>query len=507
MDDNHSYEVKISEKLFDDLDMSFLGKMGSKDILEKYLTCNPDIIKERHLIFKELSSKREFADFIDDVLLKTESLISLLKEGKKYTLRESGNNERKFTSFRELLFFTECIDTLSEGAKSFKNNVSSKFFSDIFDYSESVAESLWYKNAKLYIEKTADEIKNIKSLSLGVNLNAQLGVKEFGIISFNSDYYRTNSIFDKLFAKNIANKDYVCIAPVCGDAGSFSGYSIDVFNNALYRAISSVAGDSISKIRKNFFDIFCDNTSFLISRYDDIKFICLSYRYIVSMEACGLPVCFPEISEEYSVSGIYNPNFAGDIESKRIVKNDVTFDNNGKIYILTGANSGGKTAFLRSVGIAQVLFQLGLPVPAKNAKMQIFTNIFSHFASKIKDIQGGRFENECRNIMDFYNDISSDTLLLLDEMFSTTSSFEGGIISAHVLKKLALSGCKCIYTTHLHELAYKADEINASADIKSRIDNLSAQVTDGICTYKILRKRDNYGSLADAICKKYGFLT
>jgi DNA mismatch repair ATPase MutS len=109
--------------------------------------------------------------------------------------------------------------------------------------------------------------------------------------------------------------------------------------------------------------------------------------------------------------------------------------------------------------------------------------------------------------MDFYNDISSDTLLLLDEMFSTTSSFEGGIISTHVLKKLALSGCKCIYTTHLHELAYKADEINASADIKSRIDNLSAQVTDGICTYKILRKRDNYGSLADAICKKYGFLT
>ena len=187
MDDNHSYEVKISEKLFDDLDMSFLGKIDSKDILKKYLTRNPDIIKERHLIFKELSSNHEFADFMDDVLLKTESLISLLKEGKKYTLRESSNNERKFTSFRELLFFTECIDTLSEGAKSFKKNVSSKFFSDIFDYSEAVAESLWYQNAKLYIEKTADEIKNIKSLSLGVNLNAQLGVKEFGIISFNSD--------------------------------------------------------------------------------------------------------------------------------------------------------------------------------------------------------------------------------------------------------------------------------------------------------------------------------
>ena len=150
------------------------------------------------------------------------------------------------------------------------------------------------------------------------------------------------------------------------------------------------------------------------------------------MQACGLSVCFPEISNEYFIHDLYNPNFAGNIPCHNIIKNDITFDRNGQIYLLTGANSGGKTAFLRSVGISQVLFQLGLPIPAKSAKMKIFKNIFSHFASKVKDETGGRFENECRSILNFYNNISEDTLLLLDEMFSTTSSFEGTIIAEHV---------------------------------------------------------------------------
>ncbi|MBQ8403094.1 MAG: hypothetical protein IJX55_01545 [Clostridia bacterium] len=497
--------VKTSENLFEELDFGFLGKMANNVLLKKYLTQDKYIILQRQAVFKTLCENTEFADFLENLLEKLENLIALKSNNKKYMLRESGNNERAFSEFRELLLFTECVDTVLQGKDKFANINLSTGFAEMFERTEGIAESIWYKNAKIYIERVAEELKNIKSVCLGVNLDASLCVKEFGLVSLNSEYYKTNSFFDKMFAKNVGNKEYICIAPISGEASSYTGYSLDVFNSGLYKAISAVLGGTVRKMRKRLYDILCDNTAFLTGYYADIKFISASYRYILSMKACGLPLCFPEISEEYAIEGIYNPNFAGNIKSRDIVKNDFSFDENGQIYILTGANSGGKTAFLRSVGISQVLFQLGLPIAAKSAKMQIFSNIFSHFSSQIRDINGGRFENECKAIMNFYKDITSDSLLLLDEMFSTTSSFEGTIVATHMLERFAKIGCKCIYTTHMHDLAYKIDELNAKKGIRSRLDSLSAQVLGEFCTYKILRKRETYGSLAEAICRKYGF--
>ncbi len=498
--------VNVSENLFEELDFCFLGKMMKENLPKRYLPYDPDTILERQAIFKDISENTEFSDFIDKILEKLENLLALKSSNKKYTLRESGNNERAFCEFRELLLFTECVDEIALGAKKLGNAVFSKGFSDMFAHAEAISESIWYKNAKYYIERAAEELKDVKSLSLGVNLDAQLCVKEFGIISLHPEYFKTNSFFDKMFAKNARNKDYICIASVSGEAAGASGYSLDVFNNGLYKAISALVGRSIGKMRRRLYDALSDNTAFLLRYYEDLKFISYSYRYIISMKACGLPVCFPEISNKFNVEGLYNPNFAGNIKSRDIIKNNVTFDENGQIYILMGANSGGKTAFLRSVGIAQILFQMGLPIPAKKAEMQVFRNIFSHFSSKIRDVNGGRFENECKAIMNFYNDVTEDTLLLFDEMFSTTNSFEGVILATHILKKLAKSGCKCIYTTHMHDLAYKIDEINAEAGIKSRVDSLSAQVIGDVCTYKIVRKRELYGSLAESICRKYGFM-
>jgi DNA mismatch repair ATPase MutS len=88
---------------------------------------------------------------------------------------------------------------------------------------------------------------------------------------------------------------------------------------------------------------------------------------------------------------------------------------------------------------------------------------------------------------------------------NTTSSFEGEILASYILEKMAKCGCKCIYTTHMHNLTYKIDEINVCEESKSRIDVLSADISNGVCTYKIIRKRGMLVSFAEAIFRKYGF--
>ena len=78
-----------------------------------------------------------------------------------------------------------------------------------------------------------------------------------------------------------------------------------------------------------------------------------------------------------------------------IVCNDFCLDENGRFYLVTGPNHGGKSIFCYAVGMAQALFQLGLPVPAEEAEMSPVTGIYTHFPTSDEDNYGkGRLESE-----------------------------------------------------------------------------------------------------------------
>ncbi len=498
-----SSNVKISDTLIDDLNFAFMGAAGNLEIIRKYLTTDAEVIAYRQQLFEDIVKDEEIRNFMDSLLEKVEFLVQFKKMERE--MRDSGNNERLFSSFRELMFFTECIDFILSGEKKYGKKTKSAGIKILFNKALEISKEEWYQNAKVYIEKTCEDIKEIKSVTIGVNLDAQLGVAEAGLVSINPQRYTTNTILDKMFSKKIADKNYLCIKPICAREMRSAGVSLQIMNTALYNAMSEVTGQTLKKIKQSLYDSLSQNLYFLFAIYDDLKFISMCLYYIISMQASGMPICIPKVSKNYKIEGIYNPNLTGRLKNTNIIKNDVLFDEQGKIFILTGANSGGKTVYLRSVGIAQVLFQLGLPVPAVKAEMQICDEIFSHFASKVIDRSGGRFENECKSILRFYKEITENSLILLDEMFSTTGTSEGTVIAIRILKYFSKIGCKCIYTTHMHDLTTEIEEINSQKDMKSFVDGLSVEMIDGNYTYKIKRHKESYSSYAEEICRKYGF--
>lgn len=502
-EDFKSKEVKISDTLISDLDLSFMGKAGNIDIIAKYITSDKDIICYRQRLFDDILKNNDFGIFLESLLEKVEVLAQIHALDRE--THDSADNEKIFCSFRELLAFTECIDFILEGEKEFRSKIESQGIHLLFDEAINISKEKEYQNAKLYIEKTSEEIKDIKSVTVGINLDAKLNVSEAGIISVNSQRFTTNTLLDKMFSKKIEDKNYICIESVCSRELKNAGVSLQIVNTALYNAMSRTVGKAIRKIKKDLYMYIRQSTYFLLDIYDDLKFISMCMFYTLSMQSAGMPLSLPEVSEKHEISELYNPNLVGSIKSVDIVKNNAVFDGEGRIFILTGANSGGKSVYLRAVGIAQLLFQLGLPVPAKKASMRICDEIFSHFASKVHDRSGGRFENECKNILRFYKDITENSLVLLDEMFSTTGSSEGTVIAVRILKYMSKIGCKCVYTTHMHDLTAKIDEINSEEDIKSKVDGLAAEMINGCYTYKIKRCRESYSSYAEEICRKYGF--
>lgn len=124
--------------------------------------------------------------------------------------------------------------------------------------------------------------------------------------------------------------------------------------------------------------------------------------------------------------------------------------------LITGENNSGKTVYLRSVGMAQLLFQAGLPVPCESARMRIFSAVYTCYAAAEKEFvsgnDAGRFEQEVRVLSQLAERIQPNSLLLLNEVFQTTAYSEGAEGLYHILNYFTRHGVNFIAVTHLKEL-------------------------------------------------------
>ena len=119
----------------------------------------------------------------------------------------------------------------------------------------------------------------------------------------------------------------------------------------------------------------------------------------------------------------------------------------------------------------------------------------------------GRLGEECARLGDIFAAITEKSLVLLDESLSSTGSFEASYIAAEVLAGLSRVGCRCIFSTHLHELAAEIDNINARTSEAGGvpIDTLVAGIeSEGRRSFRILRAKPDGKSYARDIATKYG---
>ncbi|MGN1082720.1 MAG: DNA mismatch repair protein, partial [Candidatus Avispirillum sp.] len=121
-------------------------------------------------------------------------------------------------------------------------------------------------------------------------------------------------------------------------------------------------------------------------------------------------------------------------------------------------------------------------------------------------VEKGRLGEECDRLCRIFDEVTSKSLVLLDESLSSTGSFEGAYIASEVLEGFSMARLRCIFSTHLHDLAASVDRINAECRKGGGvpIDNMVAEVTEGKRSFKIVRKTPDGKSYARDIAEKYG---
>jgi DNA mismatch repair protein MutS len=158
-----------------------------------------------------------------------------------------------------------------------------------------------------------------------------------------------------------------------------------------------------------------------------------------------------------------------------VIANDARFDDQGRIFVLTGPNRGGKTTYTRAVGQALVLAQAGLPVPATTARLSPVDAIYTLFpAAEQAQIGMGRLDEEAAELAAIFRKATAQSLVLLNEPLGSTSPREALLIARDVLGGLRILGTRALLVTHLHELAHDAAALNDAVAGDSRIACLVA---------------------------------
>jgi DNA mismatch repair ATPase MutS len=204
---------------------------------------------------------------------------------------------------------------------------------------------------------------------------------------------------------------------------------------------------------------------------------CLSaVRLARSWETAGLSWCFPEIrpAEEkvFSAKGLFDPLLLLS-DKEQVVTNDADLLTGGELVFLTGANQGGKTVYLLSIGLCQCLAQLGFPVPAESAALSPVKNILTIFAPNGQQYgRNGLLAEEAGRIAEAVTNLTGDSMLLFNEPLTSTGPEETKSISAEVAAVCLAAGARGVWVTHVYELARERGALEAAIPWGSRTGSL-----------------------------------
>ena len=166
----------------------------------------------------------------------------------------------------------------------------------------------------------------------------------------------------------------------------------------------------------------------------------------------------------------------------RVISNDVDA-NNELLLIITGANRGGKSTFLRSIGVAQLMMQCGMFVPAQSFEASICSGIFTHFKRQ-EDVtmKSGKLDEELSRMSGIVDRITPHGMVLFNEAFASTNEREGSEIARQIVQALLEMRIRVVYVTHMFDLAFGFYQRNHENALFLRAERL----TDGQRTFRLI---------------------
>jgi MutS domain V len=206
----------------------------------------------------------------------------------------------------------------------------------------------------------------------------------------------------------------------------------------------------------------------------------LHERLTEKEEPLCMPVPSPPSEPRLACSGLYDVGLALTVD-RRVVGNDTNADGK-ELVVITGPNTGGKSTFLRSVGLAQLMMQGGMFVPAASFCGSVCDGIFTHYKrEEDAGMQRGKFDEELSRMSEIVDHVAPRSMILFNESFAATNEREGSEIARQIISALVGKGVRALCVTHMYELARGFFEANQGNMLFLRAE----RDADGVRTFKL----------------------
>jgi DNA mismatch repair protein MutS2 len=194
---------------------------------------------------------------------------------------------------------------------------------------------------------------------------------------------------------------------------------------------------------------------------------------------------------EISLNGAGHPLML--LRGEEVIRNDVNLGADARCLIVSGANTGGKTVLLKTIGLCSLLVRAGMPIPArKGSRFDFFPDLWAEVGDQ-QDLRASlsTFSAQVAFLARVLDRAGPGSLVLLDELMTGTEPVEGAALARQVLAALAARGAKVIVTTHYGELKLLAGEVPG--------------VVNGSVTFDAERLRPTYRFLPGVPGASYAF--
>ncbi len=251
---------------------------------------------------------------------------------------------------------------------------------------------------------------------------------------------------------------------LCGS----KGFSLHTINNLLSYKVTINSSDTQSigrllDLKQKGLEETADILACVVDTMNDtfielqkeLAFYCGCINLYQNLYSIGCNVIFPIVfkpsERKLRFKELYDVGLALS-QQKKVVGNSINLDQ-CDLIILTGANQGGKSTFLRSVGIAQIMFQAGMFVGAEEYESSISNDMYTHFRKdEDANMNSGKLDDELKRFSSIVDMLQENTMLMCNESFSSTNEKEGTEIAIPIIDALIESNVKVFIVTHFYSI-------------------------------------------------------
>jgi DNA mismatch repair protein MutS len=495
------------------------------------LCLEPDTIRCRQTVISDLEAQPQLAEALRE-------LLPLLDELALFSHRQLGDRTRLHEVMAragELELLVEAVHKLRQVFATIEAPLQSTALVDLQNRVESIASSSDFRQLVHNLPPLLSQLRTSASITIGVNLDHLLRPEEALLLAVNDYRFSESTLLDQLLGKGMGKDKGIAplhTPPLMSRSsrmitGGLPTHGppkrVDPLLVPLFKDLSDILEKVTQPIAHELKKYVQLNSQFLVDLRPDFVYYVHALALIEKVKRAGMSWCWPEIAPMADrvcrVQNAYNVLLAINGLSQntdrplqqRIVTNNIELGEEGRIAILTGPNRGGKTTYMQSVGLVQVLAQLGLPVPGTSAEISPVDAIYTHYPLEERlDLGTGRFGDEAQRIRAIFERVTGDSLVLFNESLATTNMGESVFLAQNIVRSLREIGARVIFTTHLHDLAAAVERINTDTAGDSIVISLvaSPQVGDledeSGYSYRIQARPPLGRSYAENIAARHG---